>query len=304
MTEGFFIDAARMFHAERESREGLVEHATEITVEAQGRLLKFRRSEGAGAVKGGIRSEVTDYSKASRKRLFETIQRVDWDTEVAAGRAWFVTLTYPGVAKGARASKRDLKVFLQWLKRAWPGVSAFWVLELQARGAPHYHLLCMGWPVPTRKRDFVRVTKRVRGAWERCIGWDAVLMGHHVQVNFRRVKGARECAVYISKYMSKGRQALILDSNAYQTGTGRFWGIHNRKGVPWAFLFVGTLERGKWFFQVRRVVRNFYKSKLRMGDRGCKGMLLSLRSSKARGFSIYSDSCDKWVDVVACFVFP
>ena len=88
---------------------------------------------------GGDRGDISEYSAASKRRLRRSIWAIPWPTWVDCS---FVTLTYPAVFPDARKAKADLRTWFKRVerridKKAW----AIWALELQERGAPHFHLL-------------------------------------------------------------------------------------------------------------------------------------------------------------------
>lgn len=74
--------------------------------------------------------------------MLQTIARVN--TEIL-GTCLFVTLTYHNDWPKADP-KRDIKVFIQRLLREDPNAALIWRIELQKRGAPHFHLLFWGSP--------------------------------------------------------------------------------------------------------------------------------------------------------------
>lgn len=126
------------------------------------RLRRMKRVVGAAAEKIG-----TAYA-AERRRY----------------RAAMVTLTY---RPGEEWSPRDITGFLKraraWLARRKAPLRAVWVLELQKRGAPHYHVLL--W-LP---RGLTLPKPDKRGWWTR---------------GSTRIEWARNPVRYLTKYASKG----------------------------------------------------------------------------------------------------
>lgn len=87
--------------------------------------------------KGSVRGDVVDFSKWSRRRLMQLMSRVN-TTDYHPPT--FVTLTYH-LDWETRDWKRDLKIYLQRIRRAYPDAQYIWRMELQRRGAPHFHVL-------------------------------------------------------------------------------------------------------------------------------------------------------------------
>lgn len=85
--------------------------------------------------KRGKRGKITTFSGSSKSRFMKAIISVNRLPD------YFMTLTFPSSFPDVKtAHSRFLRVFLQFLKRK--GMFFLWRLELQKRGAPHYHILC------------------------------------------------------------------------------------------------------------------------------------------------------------------
>src|SRR5208282_5271460 len=100
-------------------------------------VVKFQDSAVPNRPSGGLRGEITRWSRASIRRfmLMAKNARCEW--------VGMVTLTYPGdYSADGKAVKKQLNSFLQYLRRLH--VSYCWVLEFQRRGAPHFHILVSG----------------------------------------------------------------------------------------------------------------------------------------------------------------
>lgn len=107
----------------------------------QKRELFRSRTRAALAVRAGVpRAKIGGFSRQSRRRLLYLLASID---QQASGLPLFVTLTHPGKDwEGyAEEMKRHLDNFHRWLSYRHPEASAFWRLEMQKRGAPHFHLL-------------------------------------------------------------------------------------------------------------------------------------------------------------------
>ena len=91
-------------------------------------------------------AKIAAWSAKSRANMYRTLASIDYAPLYALGRVpAMVTLTYPAdwrtVAPDAEAVKEHLDKFRRWYERTWSEpLIAFWKLEFQARGAPHFHL--------------------------------------------------------------------------------------------------------------------------------------------------------------------
>lgn len=187
----------------------------EVTAWDGASLVEFKSlSERVSRYKRGGRRRglVKGLSDKSQARLWKWLDRV---RRVALMSAQFTTLTYPADYPSARASKRDLKVFLQRLGRAYPGASGLWKLEPQQRGAPHYHLLVMGLG-HLDAAAWSRWLLWVARAWYEVVGSGDVR--HLVAgTSSERVKHPRAVGGYMAKYFSK-------KSDFEDEAPGRYWG--------------------------------------------------------------------------------
>lgn len=100
-------------------------------------VLKVHGNAQPPQLVGLTRSEIVGFSKKSRKRLLETMHK--WRD---IKNAYFIHLTYPAeFPDDWHVWKQQLNHFLIKLKRAFPRAGWIWKLELQQRGAPHFHLV-------------------------------------------------------------------------------------------------------------------------------------------------------------------
>ena len=91
------------------------------------------------------RGAIKEFSARSRKRLLDSFARLDGQA-VTASRPKFMTLTYGQLYPSALESKRHVEAFERRLLRRFPMASAYWRVEKQTRGAPHYHLIIFNMP--------------------------------------------------------------------------------------------------------------------------------------------------------------
>jgi len=150
-----------------------------------------------------------------------------------------VTLTYREDAKWQRSDMRNLCTHMrEYAKRAAFKFRYVWVLELTARGRPHYHLLV--W-LPTG-RTLPKPDKR--GWWP------------HGKT---RIEWAIKPVGYIAKYASKGidfEQAQLIPKGARLCGTGGL-SPQSRIQLRWWKSPVWVREIFSSVCDVRRIVGGF-----------------------------------------------
>lgn len=184
------------------------------------------------------RSEVTEFSKASRQRLAFIASNTD------VRFTSMLTLTYPKeFPTDGKTVKRNLNTFLTYLKRYVDSLGYLWFLEFQKRGAPHIHLLLRGMRVSKVTQAWVSST------WYRVCGTGDekhLAAGTRLE-RIRKVDGARR---YALKYCHKMKQKAVPKGFR---NVGRFWG-HSRGVKPTLTRrvqcteddLVGALQFGGW----------------------------------------------------------
>ncbi len=191
-----------MANKSREDRSWLahpvrLEDIPRVTVIAQGHLVKLGIGHKAFKGGGGSRGEIDAFSADSRKRMLETLARVD---SARAGFICFLTLTYPDRTGPPCLSEieRDRQSFLKRLNRRFPDSSAIWRREWETRLSgefvgvpfPHYHFLFFNLP-------FLHYAE-VNAIWKQVLGFEGYL-----RTEIRAVKSWRQALYYVSKYMAK-----------------------------------------------------------------------------------------------------
>lgn len=207
------------------------EYLNEVTYRFQGSIVEVKtnrpRIRMPDALWEGrsIRGEITEFSCKSRVRMMKMLARLNWKEQ----KPIFLTLTYPGEFPNARTAKRHLRAFL---KRIWHVTqtltSAIWRLEFQKRGAPHFHIIVFGLP-------FIHY-EVIQQLWCQVIKSE-----ERVFTRIEMLRSARQAMYYISKYMAKVEQSsfksAVGDSGFIHVpylAAGRFWGVENRKLMPFA----------------------------------------------------------------------
>lgn len=176
---------------------------------------------------GTRRGAVDSFSAGSGVRMRRYLRETDSDYR------YMLTLTYPGFYPGNGAMvKEHLRRFCQELRRYVfrcgsdpERFSAFWFLEFQSRGAPHYHLF---------------LTHQFPAAWI-ADTWFYIVRSDDER---HRAAGTRIETIragktgimaYASKYAAKNEQKVVPEG--YEK-VGRFWGVYGRRVTVSAATFV------------------------------------------------------------------
>ena len=218
-----------------------------------------------GRHKGGRRGRVVGFSGASRSRLCASIMSVD--RTARPEKPWFVTVTYPGDwPRDPERWHAHLEALGKRILRRWPDAFAYWKLEPQKRGAPHFHLMLWG---PKRK-----ARAWLAKAWYEIVGSGD---GRHYRAGTQwdRAKSWSKARSYVAKYMAK--PAVPED----WCNPGRWWGIFGRANRPETIVEIHLTESE--YIQVRRILRRLLGPKKRR-QRWYAGALAGL-------WAICSDEC-------------
>lgn len=202
---------------------------------------------------GGVRGKISDFSRASRKRMMEFLASTRNLKKVV-----FVTLTYPSAWQDKPERwKRDIDTFLKRLNRLAPKCFGMWRIEAQKRGAPHYHLILSGHP-----SSVGRFRKWIKLAWYDIVGsGDEKHLAAGTQCD--KVFSRKHAMHYVSKYLSKeekdSHQFTNTDGEVIRH-IGKHWGIFNRAAADTS-AFGEYFLSPREFVELRRVVSKWLKSK-------------------------------------------
>ncbi|HID19709.1 MAG TPA: hypothetical protein EYP28_02050 [Methanophagales archaeon] len=205
-------------------------------------LRVYRMDQSDSRNRGGKRSEIRGFSKASRYRLFKKIASLHQEKAQKRGRPIFVTLTYPEeYPDDFEIYKRDLDVFAKRVRRKYPSAFFVWRLEFQKRGAPHYHCLIFG-------------IAKIPKTWLSKTWYDVVGSGDekHLKAGTKveRVRSWRGVWSYVSKYLGK----VPENQENVPESTGRFWGVYNKEGFG-KCVVKEVIELSKeLFYRARRIL--------------------------------------------------
>jgi len=200
----------------------------------------------------GCRGDIVGFSAGSAIRMRRYLR------ECRPEYRYMVTLTYPGFfdSNGAEV-KNHLRRFLQEVQREYirghcpsddgmfgghehgtgqnykgvkPLHSAFWFLEFQERGAPHFHIF-LNW-APGKEW----VSKR----WYDIVGSDDIRHLHAGTRTEKLLAGRAGAISYASKYANKAEQKVV--PVGYEK-VGRFWGVYGDRITLSAATFVSKTDR-------------------------------------------------------------
>lgn len=160
-------------------------------------------------------------------------------------KAVFITLTYGQNFPAPREAKRHLDNFIKRLRRKHDGLSGFWRLEFQKRGAPHFHLLLFNLPfIPKGEIAY---------HWGEIIGERYMdTSSEDSRVPFTRIEllqSHTHASRYVAKYVAKREGNGGFNVASYLTAegefihpltgevsksVGRYWGVINKECIPFA----------------------------------------------------------------------
>lgn len=251
----------------------------------QGHLLRMKVNQNgiSGLFGGGVRGLITDFSRASRKRLLDLFATLEIPRKTI-----FITLTYGQSYPDMATAKTHLRALQERFRRAYPEMSNIWRIELQERGASHFHLMLFNMPF-LPKADLKKM-------WGEIIGkkyWDYSKFeeGEEPFTRIEMISSWRKGMAYVSKYIAKVRETDEAVrgcgfNNITYLHAGRCWGVHKRSKLPYAPSLEFVLE------DLEAIKDVFYSFR-----RGAKAYFSRTRTgSPYKGFSLYTDDIGKWAD--------
>lgn len=162
------------------------------------------------------RGEIRWFSYGSRQRLMRLLASLD--RSKIPHLPLFITLTYPAeYPTDFSITKRHLDTFTKRIRRRYHNAAIIWKLELQTRGAPHYHLLVFGVQyIPHQE---------VANDWYEIVGSKDT---RHLMAGTetKAIESWNGVMYYASKYLAKVVQETTCET------PGRFWGVIGRDNLP------------------------------------------------------------------------
>lgn len=234
-------------------------------LEASGHVLRLRVRHGVPDPpfpRSWSRNEITAYSKGSRRRHREALQRCDWARH--SSRWVSITLTLPGrdveIEMDGRVVHGYREAFLRRCRRLYPRCQYTWKLEFQARGAAHFAVL-LGLPsraILQRPHDFGVLRSWVAQSWFEIVGsGSATHLRAGTQVD--EVRDIRRLRTYMVGELVKGRKSKEYQHNVpvgYHH-VGRWWGMSRELREPWSYWSL-TSEHA---YKVRRLLKHMTTSR-------------------------------------------
>jgi len=155
------------------------------------------------------RGKIAGFSASSKKRMMQKIISIgELPTD-------FITLTFPkSFPTGLQANRMMDKFTKNFVKQ---GASFIWRMELQKRGAPHYHLLCYGMSEKMMQSAFKVWSDRMIKYNESCKASERSLIRDIKQRCFLREDLqssndedlAKKVFLYVAKYSSKAEEVVL-----------------------------------------------------------------------------------------------
>lgn len=174
-------------------------------------------------------NDISEFSSKSRVRALKKLSMID---PLLVSRPYFVTLTYHEIfPAGAREIKRDLDSFIKRLKRLYPVCHYFWRIELQKRGAPHFHFI-IWFPIDFKLPDPTSFHDQLLSAWLPFTKCGCNACKRH-SIDFRLIDDYKKAIYYVSKYLAKS------EPHAREIKLGRIWGLSRNIPITQKQLFIG-----------------------------------------------------------------
>ena len=220
-----------------------------------------KRALGPRTNAGGRRGAVKRFSAASRLRFLKLCSKFE---RKIISDGLFITLTYPDAYPSCKDAKRNFEAFVKRLLRKYPSAAGVWRIELQERGAPHFHLIIMGvsridknWLSETWAEIYAKHQK-VKAALRRYVvdyraglvlgplSYEQNEFRKHLEVGTQveKVQSHKGAMSYASKYAAKSKVAEPDDM-------GRRWGTFGDIDKCLAPVLLFSLRRS----QVARLFR-------------------------------------------------
>ena len=184
---------------------------------------------------GSKRGSITTFSSQSRNRFCERMGQlaVGLSSDSSTERDFFVTLTYGKSYPDGMTAKIHLANFRKRLRRHFPDAFGIWIVELQKRGAPHFHLHLR---LPRHRGSSKMKSRSYQTLFSRW--WLEIAGVNGSKLAHRRQFGVHVCDArhgggslinYMSKTLSKNNLQVEMSKSLQKEGfaVGRWWGTIN-----------------------------------------------------------------------------
>jgi hypothetical protein len=198
---------------------------------------------GVGSHERAKRSVITGLSAAAARRQLRFLQSVNGDELDGLGMA--VTLTLRDLPASPQELHELLENFADVCRRR--GMTCgHWVIELQKRGVPHYHLALY---FQGREDDFTQLRRELVTAWVRIASeYGAKRVGQHVERIIEGTGWAKYCAKHAGRSVKHSQR---VGMPAGWPTSGRLWG----KWGEWPTDEVPILVDSRTYVELRRLLR-------------------------------------------------
>jgi len=252
-------------HLASPSQTRRIRHAAPVEIQVYAGMFKAKISatdQGLDDKKppymlGGIRGNVTGFSKASRKRMIEYMARIRH-----TGSMMFATMTYSDdvLLRGEADVRAHFEAFRRRLERTFPAWRALWRIELQDRKSgeligeivPHFHILIF---TDIKYDDnLLNVITNSFASWA-SVAWHEIIgstdpNGYRYGFHCTPVRNRKHAMSYISKYIGKE------STDDYEIG--RRWGRIGKFDVGYSETFRLTEDENIIF---KRLIRRWLRNK-------------------------------------------
>lgn len=205
-------------------------------------------------------NDIKGFSRNSRKNMINKLAKLNLS---AYSQVFMATFTYHNDYPTTRESqKKDIDLLQKKLLAKGKNVDYFWRIELQKRGAPHFHyLLCFKQPQYRYTEGemlayLIHLWRSVLKSWDKSMQLYAV--------HCKDLKNVRSSLAYMSKYIAKEDE--LREAGVF----GRRWGTSATINLkPFK-----TTRHTKDFIEILRVtILRYLSAKLTVGNEWSNAIL-------------------------------
>jgi hypothetical protein len=223
----------------------------EFVLEIHSGISFIKRLEPSQGTKGGgRRGKVSNFTKASRKRLLQkmaTYRHMD--------DGYFATFTYPGHFTWTPENcKSHMAALRKRILYFLPGARVIWRMEIKQRlsgesigePVPHFHLLIFGLPYGMESE----LTKLLGDMWNEIANNQTQDFAYLIS-EVKQIRSRKHAVYYASKYAAKIDDGL-------DEQFGRHWGVFGQWDDSMSLSASMTMRE---MIQLKRLVRSWLKSR-------------------------------------------
>jgi len=189
------------------------------------------------------RGKIHEFSKRSRFRLFTALAMIKRKLPI---KPLFVSMTYHYSFTKKKGIHYDhLHNFLVQLRNYNPDVQYIWRIELQKRGAPHFHFIIFPGG-PRKAYNKSKYIHKISQLWHSIS--DPVSRAHErFGVQTTEIKSYQHACYYLSKYCAKIDEDIALITERKQWGCSR--------NLPFEVLSSSVVVKGRAFHIIEQIRR-------------------------------------------------